>query len=329
MRQHALGSHGRNGAQHFGLLFAHSLGFKARRRLHRHQRQQLQDVVGHHVAQRARCVVVPAAAFHTDRLGHRDLHIVDVAPVPDRLEHAVAEAEHQDVLHGLFAEVVIDAEDLVFAQGLAQVAVELLGRIEIDAERLLDDHTPPAMRGGITRTLAFAHQTRSTELLDDGREVLGRGGQVKETVAARAVALLGVEELLFQAHIRSRIVEVARHIAHTRQHRFDDVARQIVRFVALDVLFHARAVGRGVERRAPHTDDAKVRRQQPIMQQVAQSRNQLALRQVPCCAKDDDGGRPYGRGKGIDETVESRIEHGLLLIVHDGLLLSQPFLGSW
>ena len=46
------------------------------------------------------------------RLGHRDLHVVDVAAVPDRLEDPVAEPEDEQVLDGLLAQVVVDAEDL-------------------------------------------------------------------------------------------------------------------------------------------------------------------------------------------------------------------------
>ena len=63
-------------------------------------------------------IEVAAAAFHADGFGHRDLHVVDVAAVPDRLEDSVGEAERHDVLHGLFAEIVIDAVDLLFVGDL-------------------------------------------------------------------------------------------------------------------------------------------------------------------------------------------------------------------
>ena len=53
-----------------------------------------------------------------DGLGGGDLHVIDVAPVPDRLEHAVAEAEHEQVLDGFLAEIVIDAIDLVLVEVL-------------------------------------------------------------------------------------------------------------------------------------------------------------------------------------------------------------------
>ena len=80
-------------------------------------------MVRDHVAQRSCSFKVGAAPLHADRLGIRDLHVVDVAPVPDGLENRVVEAEDHDVLHGLFAEVVIDAVDLVLEQHALDVAV--------------------------------------------------------------------------------------------------------------------------------------------------------------------------------------------------------------
>ena len=74
--------------------------------------QQLQHVVLHHVAQRAGLLVVAGARADALLLGHGDLHVIDVLLVEQRLEDAVGEAQHQDVLDRLLAEVVIDAEDL-------------------------------------------------------------------------------------------------------------------------------------------------------------------------------------------------------------------------
>ena len=66
------------------------------------------------------CVVVgAAAALHAERLGDGDLHVVDVLLVQQRLEDRVGEAEAQDVLDGLFAEVVIDAVDLALVEDVA------------------------------------------------------------------------------------------------------------------------------------------------------------------------------------------------------------------
>jgi hypothetical protein len=66
----------------------------------------------HHVPEGAGAVVVAGPSLDADRLRGRDLHVVDVVPVPDRLEEDVGEAERKDVLDGLFPQVVIDAVDL-------------------------------------------------------------------------------------------------------------------------------------------------------------------------------------------------------------------------
>ena len=99
-----------------------------------------------HVAQRARPLVVVGAALDADGLRGGDLHVIDVAAVPDRLEHAVGEAEHQQVLDGFLSEIVIDAEDLRFVEMGVEQPVQRAGAVEIGAERLLDDDPAPAFR---------------------------------------------------------------------------------------------------------------------------------------------------------------------------------------
>ncbi len=53
----------------------------------------------------------------------RDLNVIDVVPVPDRLENAVGKPESEDVLNRLLAEVVIDAKNLGFIEELAEAAI--------------------------------------------------------------------------------------------------------------------------------------------------------------------------------------------------------------
>ena len=113
--------------EHLGLLVAHRVGVERNRRLHRGQGNQLEQVIGHHVAQRAGRLVITAARLDAHGLGGCDLHVINVAPVPDRLENAVAEPEHDDVLHRLFAEVVIDAINLALLQRLLDLGIERAG----------------------------------------------------------------------------------------------------------------------------------------------------------------------------------------------------------
>ena len=147
-------------AEHLHLLVANRLGVGADRRLHREEADDLQQVVLHDVADRARLLVELAAARDAEALGHRDLHAAHVVAVPDRLEERVAEAEEQQVLHRFLAQVVIDAEDRGLVEDAVQGAVQLARGREVAAERLLEDD-PRAARAA-----------RLRQPLDDGS---GRG----------------------------------------------------------------------------------------------------------------------------------------------------------
>ena len=102
--------------QHLGLLVLQERRVGIGGRLHRQQRDDLQQVVLEHVADRPDALVEAAPPLDADRLGHRDLHAAHVVPVPDRLEQHVREPEHEEVLDRLLAEVVVDAEDALLGE---------------------------------------------------------------------------------------------------------------------------------------------------------------------------------------------------------------------
>jgi hypothetical protein len=101
-------------------------------------------VVLHDVPQRADGLVEPAPALDVELLGHGDLHAVHVAAVPDRLEQRVGEAEHEQVLDRLLAEVVVDPEDAVLREAVGQHRGQLVGGRHVATEGLLD-HQPGAL----------------------------------------------------------------------------------------------------------------------------------------------------------------------------------------
>ena len=78
--------------------------------------------------------------------GRGDLHVIDVVAVPDRLENGVGEPQHEDVLHRLLAEVMVDAVDLVLGEHPVDLFVQLVARGQVGAEGLFD-HEPPRGRG--------------------------------------------------------------------------------------------------------------------------------------------------------------------------------------
>jgi len=69
-------------------------------------------------------VVEAAPMPDTEFFIHGNLDVVDMVAIPYRLEHAVGEAQHQDVLHRLLAEIMIDPIDLLLFHQFEQFAVE-------------------------------------------------------------------------------------------------------------------------------------------------------------------------------------------------------------
>ena len=128
-RARRLAVDGAQGPQHLDLLVAHDGGVEVGRRLHGGQGQKLQHVVLHHVAQRAGLVVEPEPPFHAHGLGDGDLHMVDAAGVPQRLEEGVGEPQGDQVLDRLLAQVVVDPERPAFRKhGGDRVVDRLAGR---------------------------------------------------------------------------------------------------------------------------------------------------------------------------------------------------------
>jgi hypothetical protein len=134
-------------------------------------------VVLEEVAGRPGLLVEGAAALDADRLGHGDLHVVHVAPVPDRLEDPVGEPEDEQVPDGLLAQVVIDPVDLGLAEDLSDLAVEAARRVQIAAERLLDDDPAPAP------AVDLVVHSAPAELRDHQGEGRRMGRQVVDPVA--------------------------------------------------------------------------------------------------------------------------------------------------
>ena len=145
-------------------------------------------MVLHHVAQRAGLLVVAGARPDAFLLGHGNLHVIHVFLVEQRLEDAVREAQHEDVLDGLFAEIVIDSVNLPLMEHLGERVVDLAGAREIVADRFLDDQARErlAIRG--------PDEPCALKVLDRRDEHRRRHGQIVDAVARQpALVLDGVE----------------------------------------------------------------------------------------------------------------------------------------
>src|SRR6266508_3634573 len=138
-------------------------------------------------------------------LGGGDLDLIDVVAVPHGLEEPVGEPERHHVLHGLLAQVMVDAEDLVLVEHRQHLAVELLGFGQRRAERLLDHDAHVG-------ALVMAQLARA-QLADDDREE-GRGGrEVEAAVHPLPRDVVELVERLIQRLVDRSIVEGARDVA--------------------------------------------------------------------------------------------------------------------
>ncbi len=107
--------------------------------------------------------------------------MVDVIAIPDRLKNTVCQTERQNVLDGLFAEIVVDAVHLRFLEYLLDFAIELACAGQVRPERFFnDDAHKGVLVGGFI-------QSHGAELVDDDWEQLRGRGEIEEPVALRAV----------------------------------------------------------------------------------------------------------------------------------------------
>src|SRR6266550_1628434 len=150
--------------------------------LHRNQRDHLKHVVLDHVADHAGFVVITAAALNANGLGVGDLDVIDVLAVPERLENTVGKPKHQQVLNSFFAEVMIDAINLVLFKNSSQFVVQCAGALEIVTKWFLNDDARPAgSRLGETEFAQFA---------GDRPEKFRRSREVEDAIASSAPAFL-------------------------------------------------------------------------------------------------------------------------------------------
>src|SRR5581483_6542528 len=177
-------------AEYFDLLVADRLGTFSDRRLHRDVRNDLQQMILHDIANRPHLFVETAATLYAEGFRHGDLYTLDVVAIPERFEEAVGEAKIEQILHGLLAEVVVDAEYRRFGEDPMHGLVQCTGRSQVAPEGLFHDY-PSALRAA-----------RCADSLHHGREKTGRNGEVVQ-------GMMTAGKRLAQAGIGRRVAIIA------------------------------------------------------------------------------------------------------------------------
>src|ERR1700730_17450716 len=118
------------------------------------------------IARRADFLIETTAPSYAEVLRHRDLHGVNVIPVPDRVEERISKPEVEEVLHWFLAEKVVDAIDGGLGEELMDGPIERLRRGEVATKGFFHDQSR------LRRT------ARLRQSLCDGSEQAGRDRQV-------------------------------------------------------------------------------------------------------------------------------------------------------
>src|SRR6478672_628950 len=130
-----------NSLQNLNFFVAYRFTIGSDRWFHRQVRQDLEQVVLNHVANRAGLVVECPPALNSEVFGHGYLHALDLIAVPERLQNCILEPQKNHVTHRSFPQVMIDAKDVLLVESTEQNPIELLRRDEVVTEGLFNDDT--------------------------------------------------------------------------------------------------------------------------------------------------------------------------------------------
>ncbi len=252
----------------FDLFVAHCVGVEAAGRLHGDQRQQLEEVILEHVAQHARGIVISRAVTDIHAFRHRDLHVADVAAVPNGFEDGIGKAEEQDVLRGFLAEIMVNAVNLAFVEGGMQDAVEFVGRGEVAPKRFFDHDSPPDPVGFLMR------HARRVEMLGNRAVVFGGCRQVVESVGG---ARFQVPQERVQAGVIVWAVEIPLEIMNPFGELIPNSSVKSIGAELGNALPQVGAEGFAAILAAGKADDVGAFREPSLFEVVVQGRDEFAV----------------------------------------------------
>src|SRR5207253_1280861 len=131
----------------------------------------------------------------------------------------------QQILDGFLAEIVIDAIDLMFGEGLAYHGVQRARALEAVAERLLDDHPHPRGRPG---TLLLGRDAACVEVTDYLRVHAGRNCQIEQAAPCRGARAVPVHRLQPRRPERRVVETLSRDADHGEAGREEAVLAELI-----------------------------------------------------------------------------------------------------
>ena len=141
--QYPFGAEWKNRAKNLFLFITHRVCFERNGRLHGGKRKQLKEVIRYHVTECAGAFIIPSTLLNPHGFCGSDLNMVNILPVPNRLENTVAKSERHNILYRFFPEIVINSVNLVLIEHFFELLIQGTGRLVIMPKGFLNDHTPP------------------------------------------------------------------------------------------------------------------------------------------------------------------------------------------
>jgi hypothetical protein len=155
-----VGVNGLHGLQHLHGLVAQGYPIVRKRRFHRRHTEELEQVVLDHVAHDPGAIIIAGTGANAFGLCDGDLHVINIVAVPDGLKARIGKAEDQHILDRLFAQVMIDPVELLFAHHREELAVQGPRGGGIIPKGFFENNPPPAVRaleeGGVGKLLGNA-----------------------------------------------------------------------------------------------------------------------------------------------------------------------------
>src|SRR5260221_5141899 len=162
-----------------------------------------------YVANCARLFVEWPPALDAYTLGGSNFNVINVIPVPNGLEDAVAETKDQDVLYRVLTQIVIDTEDLVLREDRINIVVQLARRFEVGAERFLNNHANP-----VPRSLLRSRHAVHAQAGNDVREELWRHCKLEQAITLDAELFVHRSAVGSQPFAAGVVITISTGILH-------------------------------------------------------------------------------------------------------------------
>src|SRR5258706_13803219 len=96
-------------------------------------------MVLNHVAHGPGFIVIPSPVSHAQLFRNGQLYMINIIPVPERLENRIGKTRSKNILNSLFSKVMINAINLVLGKDVVKKFIEGFGRLQVAYKWFLND----------------------------------------------------------------------------------------------------------------------------------------------------------------------------------------------